>query len=112
MTLTPISEELALNDKVNIRIAAHQGLAFIGIGFVRQSDQDLLSLLFPLLVLEISQIEHLDRNLIAKSLGDNRETIVLDQHVGWVFRYRYTDQTLPEKLHCKFREFYDMALRN
>jgi hypothetical protein len=96
------SEDLALNDKVNIRIAAHHGLAYIGVGFVRQSDQNVLNALFPLLVLEISRIEHLDRNLIAKALSENREIIFLEQDIGWVFRYRYSDETLPKRLHCAF----------
>ena len=83
---------------VNIRIVAYQGLAFIGIGFVRQSDHYVLDSVFPLLVLEISRIEHLDRELIAETLRENKETICVERHVGWVFRYLYRDHTLPEKL--------------
>lgn len=97
-----------MNDRVNVRIAAHKGLAFIGIGFVRLSDKSILDLLLPLLVLAISRIELLDGDLIAEALRKNTETIFIEEHVGWVFRYRYTEPTLPEKL----RRAIPRALRN
>jgi hypothetical protein len=87
-----------MSSTVSIQVTAQKGLALIGVGFARSMDPQELKPVIARLAAEIARIEVLDMLTIAELLDADKEVVNELEHIGWVFRYRYSDPKFPTKL--------------